>query len=262
MKHLWLVFVFWLLAAPVTAHEFFIEPLSYQVEPGQEIQAQYRVGQNFSGGKIGYLDFRTVRNEYVLGGETTQIPARNGDRPAVKMTLPGEGLLTLVHETTNESLTYKTWEKFVNFVTHKDALWTLDVHKARGLPLENFVETYSRHAKSLIAVGAGAGQDQFIGLPAEIVALQNPYTTPNLGQIDLHLFVDGQPKPKGQIELFEKTPDGTVNITIHHTDAAGIVSVPVKPGHSYLADHVVLTARSGDGVWHSTWASLTFLVPE
>ena len=56
-----------------------------------------------------------------------------------------------------------------------------------------------------------------------------------------------------------------VTVTLHRTDAEGRAVLPVEPGHVYLADNVTLLPleqdSSGDPVWHSLWASLTFAVP-
>jgi hypothetical protein len=82
----------------------------------------------------------------------------------------------------------------------------------------------------------------------------------------LQVFYDRKPRADVQIELFERAPDGSVAITTHRTDADGRAVVPVRPGHTYLADAVAmrpLDGSKGNGaVWHSDWAALTFAVPE
>ena len=53
-------------------------------------------------------------------------------------------------------------------------------------------------------------------------------------------------------------------ITYLATDAKGEAVIPVRPGHRYLLDAVVLReAPDGDGpVWESLWAAMTFAVPD
>ena len=52
------------------------------------------------------------------------------------------------------------------------------------------------------------------------------------------------------------------------TDSEGRVTVPVKSGHRYMLDAVVLREPSANlaeatgAVWESLWANLTFEVPE
>ena len=76
-----------------------------------------------------------------------------------------------------------------------------------------------------------------------------------------------QHRADAQVELFEKAPGGAVEITYHRTDARGIAMLPVRPGHAYMADAVVLRAPSAAlaaerGVaWETLWAELNFAVP-
>ena len=83
----------------------------------------------------------------------------------------------------------------------------------------------------------------------------------------LQLFYQGTPRAGAQVEVFEKSPDGRVTITLLRTDPVGHVLIPVKPGHRYLIDSVVLRRPSDELAenleldWESLWAALTFAVP-
>lgn len=195
------------------------------------------------------------------------VDGRLGDRPALNQVPPGEGLLVVVHETTDNKLTYSEFAKFEKFVTHKDARWTLAAHADRGLPDDGFGEAYSRYAKSLVAVGEGTGQDRAFGLLTELVAGANPYTDDVSNGLPVTLYYEGNPRSDAQIEVFEKAADGTVEITTVRTDRAGQAVIPVKPGHRYMLDAVVLRipspalAEAGGVVWESLWANLTFEIP-
>ncbi|MBM7070390.1 DUF4198 domain-containing protein [Actibacterium sp. 188UL27-1] len=254
------------LSNPALSHEFWISPGRYVVPVGEAITAELRVGENLKGAAYAYIDFRAERFEYVTSSGTEPVPARMGDRPALNMAAPGEGLMVIVHQTSDSTLTYKEWAKFQKFVAHKDFRGALDTHKARGLPESGFVESYRRHAKSLIAVGNGTGQDAPVGMETEIIAVTNPYTDDIAGGMAIDVLYEGKPRPNVQVELFEKAPDGAVVVTLHRTDDDGRAVLPVKPGHEYLADAVVLRSTGNDDpkagpVWHTLWASLTFAVP-
>ncbi|MGB1234639.1 MAG: DUF4198 domain-containing protein, partial [Planktomarina sp.] len=186
--------------------------------------------------------------------------------PALQLQGAIEGLISLVHETKDNQLTYADWNKFLAFTKHKDFDWAVDQHKARGLPETGFVETYRRHAKSLIGVGAGAGQDMRVGMRLELVALANPYTDDLTDGMPVQVWFQNKPIVDGQVELYERAPDGTVTVTLHRTDAKGVAALPVKAGHIYMADHVVMIPLENetlkDPAWHSAWGNLTFKVPE
>jgi hypothetical protein len=251
---------------PVEAHEFWISPEAYQLPAAGTIAAAIRVGERFSGASYVYLPQNFRRFELVQGETVVPVEGRPGDRPALSMQAPGEGLWVAVHETTDSFVTYSEWEKFENFVTHKDAAWALADHAARGLPETGFRERYSRYGKSLISVGNGQGADRETGLLTELVALANPYTDDLSGGLPVKLVYEGAPRAGAQVEIFARDAAGQVAITTARTDADGVALIPVVAGTEYLLDAVVLRPLEGGAgnapVWESLWASLTFRMPE
>ena len=249
-----------------SAHEFWIDPLAYQVPPGGTLTADIRVGDKLQGAAFSYIPPNFRRFDVILGDKVLPVPGRAGDRPALNLPAPDEGLAVVVHVTRDYTLTYREREKFEAFIAHKDLGWVLAEHTGRGLPETGFQEQYSRHAKSLIAVGDGRGADTEVGLLTEIVALANPYTDPLDSGFPVRVLYQGAPRADVQVELFDRAPDGTIDITLHRTDADGTAVLPVAAGHSYLVDSVVMRplepTTDGGPVWESLWASLTFAVPQ
>lgn len=252
-------------AIPALAHEFWIDPLDYTVAAEDPIQARLRVGQGFEGVSMSYMTRNFTRFDIVFGDTITPVDGRLGDNPALDVDAHGTGLAIVLHETTPRDLTYDEWDRFLRFAEHKDFPDIEARHLARGLPMTGFTESYTRHVKSLIAVGDGAGQDREFGLRTEFVALANPYTDDVSDGLPVLVLLEGEPRPDAQVELFDRAPDGTVTVTLHRTDAEGHALLPVEPGHEYLADAVTLMplepAAEGDPVWHTLWAALTFAVP-
>ncbi|UWQ18386.1 DUF4198 domain-containing protein [Jannaschia sp. M317] len=255
-----------ILAAPLQAHEFWIEPEAYTVATGETVKATFRNGQEFKGSNLSYIPSRSARFDMVTGDTVQPVPARMGDNPAVAIDTAPEGLLTVLQETTEQRLTYKEWVKWVNFAEHKDFTEVLEAHRARGLPDEGFREAYLRFAKALIAVGDGAGEDSARGMRVEFVAGANPYTDDLSGGLPVQILFDGAPKANAQIEMFEKAPDDSVTVTLHRADAEGRATLPVRPGHEYLLDSVTILPlepeAENDPVWLTLWAALTFGVPQ
>jgi len=257
-----------IFSGPIYAHEFWISPVEFQVRVNSPIAAHFRVGQDFKGGSHSYLSRYTTRHELHHSGAVLEMSAREGDRPAMQHPGLEDGLAVLVHETTDSTLTYREFEKFINFIKHKNFEGLPEAHMARGLPDVGFVESYRRFAKSLISVGHGAGQDRQIGLEIEIVALSNPYTDDLSEGLAVQVFLNGTPRADVQIEVFSRRA-GTKEpalIQLYRTDALGIARFPVINGHEYMVDNVALrpveAASADDPVWHSLWANLTFAVPE
>jgi len=247
-----------------SAHEFWIEPVEYHIEPGSVIEASLRLGDDFEGSTIAYYKGSTIRFDLVTQGRTEKITPRLGDDPALVLEVPENSLHVVVHQSSIQTLTYLKWEKFQRFADNKDFKNIQARHKARDLADKHFTEAYSRYSKSLIAVGDGAGDDQQTGLEIELVALQNPYTD-DLGEgMKVAGYYQGKPHINSQIELFEKAPDGEVEVSLLRTDDRGMVVLPVKSDHHYLVDMVVLREPSKSltkergAVWETVWASLTF----
>jgi hypothetical protein len=248
------------------SHEFWIEPVSFAVAPGAPIVARLRNGERFAGVALPYLPADYRRLELIEGAATRRIEGRLGDEPALNMPSLAEGLVIVALETTDSILTYDDPARFPAFVAHKALAGALEAHARRGLPEAGFSERYSRHVKALIAVGAGAGADRSLGLRTEIVAGANPFTDDLSAGLPLLVLLEGAPRADAQVELFARGPGGEVTVTLHRTDAEGLVTVPVAPGHAYFADAVVLLDAGNDRpeagpVWQSLWAGLSFAVP-
>ena len=257
-------FILTVVTPAAIAHEFWIEPVQYRIDPKSLMEATLRIGDDFEGSTIAYHTGSTTRFDIVSQEGIEEITSRAGDDPALASIAVQTGLHVVVHQSPVQTLTYTRWEKFQSFSNNKGFKNIQQRHQARGLPEKHFVEAYSRYSKSLIAVGDGAGDDQQNGLEIELVALQNPYTSDVSKGMKVAGFYRGQSQPNTQIELFEKSSSGDVTISLHRTNDKGVVILPVKPKHQYLVDMVVLREPSKSltkrrrAVWKTVWASLTF----
>ncbi len=255
------------LSPIANAHELWIDPTEFQVASGTPILADIRVGEDFEGSSFSYLPNSFRRFELVQGDAAVDVEGRLGDRPALNQGA-ADGLVVAVYESDDSKLTYQSFGKFESFVRHKDAIWTIEEHKTRGLPDEKFIEVYSRYAKALVAVGTGAGADREVGLLTELVALSNPYTDDLGAGFPVKVLFEGAVRSGAQVEIFERAPDGAVQVSTVKADEDGVAVVPVRAGHAYQLDSVVLRAPTPElanetgAVWESLWANLTFYVPE
>lgn len=249
------------------AHEFWIDPAAYRIAADQEIVAQLRVGQKFKGVVQRYFPSYITRFEVIRNGAATAVTGRLGDDPALRMEPLGDGLLIVVHETSDSVLVYGEAELFREFVRSKGFPEIIAAHAERGLPDAEFPEKYRRFAKSLIAAGSGAGSDEQVGLRTEIVALANPYTDDLGGALPVQVFYDGAPRANAQVDIFARLGEDTVEVSKTRTDENGVAVIPVRPGVEYLIDSVLILPLPNNDpdrgpVWESLWASLTFEMPE
>jgi len=259
------VIVVCLASNAVAAHEFWIEPQDYTVDVIDTVVADFRNGQNFNGVSQPFVPGAFSLRKIVNGQDSKTLESQLGERPAFQSDDLAEGLNTLILQTKARQLNYSSWAKFEKFVMHKDLGIDKAAHLALGYPEKNFQERYFRFAKSLIGVGSAKGQDRHHGLTIELVALANPYTDVITDSMPVQAFYNGASRGNAQIELFDRSPSGRVKVTLHRTNDRGVVNLPVKSGHSYLVDTVVLRQPTKDNTtgvaWESLWASLTFAVP-
>ena len=129
IRHLpnWATAVSWLVFAlplPLQAHEFWIEPSSFQPDPGQSLTADLLIGTDFLGASAIYVPDQ-IEKFALLGtgaksqSERYEISGRYGDRPAGKMASGSPGLSIIVHQTAPIRLTYDDAKKFDEFAREK-----------------------------------------------------------------------------------------------------------------------------------------------
>ena len=234
------------------------------MQSGAPLVADLRNGQKFSGIALGYFSRNIERFDLIQDGQVSAVQGRMGDVPALETAAPHEGLLVIIHQTAPSQITYATWQKFQDFAEHKDFSDIRARHDARGLSDKGFTETYTRYAKTLVAVGTGNGADAPTGMETEFVALTNPYIDDIAKGFAVQLLYQGMPRPNAQIEVFSRNLTGLVTITLYRTDSQGKAVIQVQRGHRYLLDAVILRppATEGKAVWETLWAALTFAVPD
>ena len=252
-----------ILGSPGVAHEFWLEPKEFRLEPGERLVARGLVGETLAGEELGYYPEATERLDLTLGAQTAPVGGAPEQVPAVDAQTLGEGLHVLRFQSANYQVSYPTFEKFETFLDEWDFDWALAEHAAREFPRENVREVYFRYAKALVAVGDGEGADRPLGMPIELVALDNPYLAKPGDMLEIELRFGDAPLADGRVKHFHRAPDGTVEMTRLRSDAAGRIRVPATPGF-HLINAVYLDLASErmqmflGASWQSLWASLTY----
>ena len=248
-----------LAASPAAAHEFWFEAPDHMVAEGGSIEMGMFVGTDLVGQQMPYFPraFRSLEH-FAPDADGAFVAGRLGAMPAVSLDMLSEGLHVLALQSRDDSLVYSDPEKFRSFLRNEGIEHIIAEHAARGLPETGFRESYSRSAKALIGVGGAEGEDRVIGLPVELVALDNPFVTD--GNIRLRFDVAGSAQASARVNLFHRSADGTVQELPLTTGADGVVTVPDLGQGFYLANAVEMVAveESGPTVWHSHWASITW----
>lgn len=249
------------------AHEFWIEPESFQVGPGETIRADLRVGQMLSGEPYPYLTDQIIAAQVVGPEGTTEISGNEGDLPALAVTPTEPGLHAILYHAAPSYVVFEDMTAFRDYLGYEGLGEVALAHKDRGLPTTEIAEEYIRNARALLQVGPAdpADVDEPTGMPIELVARQNPFVE-GVTEVEVQLLWRGEPVVDRQVSIFRKPGPGMDEAkptrSLVTTDAEGLATIPVDGGGFYLLNAVQMEPASGPGsvVWRSHWASLTFTV--
>jgi hypothetical protein len=238
MKHLlWIA----LVAPRLFAHDFWIEPSTFQPAAATTITASLRVGQDFAGDPVPrsttLLDTFVVRDsagERAVGGLENRDPAGY-----VRV---GDGTSVLRYRSKASSLE-QTPEKFAQFLNEEGLM-----HVVRGVPRGPHHERFYRFAKTI--VGRGPGFDTLFGDRLELVPLLDPRTSDTLS---FHVLFQGQPLANALVTAIARDDGRRVSA---RTDRKGRVSLGLPHAGVWLVKSTHLVAAGAD--WESLWASVTF----
>ena len=268
VSSLLIVWVGTFAASGAAAHEFWIAPDPYRLEPGSEFSAQLRVGQDMSGAAYPYLSATIAEMRHWTEEGSQPIDAREGDLPAIAgIDLEVPGLHRFSVATDPAYIVFDDITDFADYLAYEGLTPVVTMHRERGLAETEIAEAYIRNARSLIQVGpARADQkDAPTGMPYEITALTNPYL-PDVSELDVLLQWQGNAESGTQISVFYLSPGGNVpDATVRSltlTDKHGHARVKIDQPGTYLLNAVHMEEADGPGsvVWQSHWASLTFFV--
>ncbi len=245
------------------AHEFWIAPERYVVQPGGRIVASLRNGQMMRGNDLPYLSQWFHAFTVTTGDRVKDVSGFEGDMPALSYKAATAGLHVIAYHSTADRVTYDDPDRFRKYLAYEGLDGIAEAHRARGLPETGFTEEYTRFAKALVQVGPvdERDRDASLGLRFELVAENNPYA-PGAETVTVTLLRLGEPVAGRQIAVFRCM--GEVTRSIVRTDARGQAAIPIVGGGVFLLNAVDIRPVEPDAtekdavVWASDWASLTF----
>lgn len=251
-----------MLTASAQAHEYWLEPVVFQVRPGEEISGNLKNGQDFKGSSFTYITSRFERFTVNAALGETPVTGRDGDMPALVARTDEPGLYSVSYQGKFDRITFTDPAKMKLYQDYEGLTGLLRHHAERGLADDRLQEHYARCAKALFQVGEPvAGSDRLTGLKFELVAEENPYLLEEDDTLPVRLYWQGEPAGDVQIRWFryrDASHTGTVR-----TDEAGRARIPLAGGGKFMLNAVRIYPGDEDPEtdtpeWYSYWASLTF----
>jgi hypothetical protein len=256
------------LGGAAQAHDFWLQPQSWQAAPGNPMPFVVEVGHGSFrqqwGADGGHL---LALKDLAQGGAVDVRPLfrPGGKVPHLTRTFRREGLHIVSLVSTNAASDLPAI-RFNDYIKAEGLTPAIDARTRAGTMASNGRELYSRRAKALVQVGRPNPHDDAlatrpIGLTLEIVPLRNPYSLGADHVLPVQILYDGRPLPGALVKLTSLEFDAKP-LEMGRSDAAGRASFRVPPVGSWLVN-VIWTKPIADpqADYLTTFSSLTFGYP-
>ena len=253
------------LAGPAFAHDFWLQPRSWQIAPGVPLPFVVEVGHGSFrqqwGADGGHL---LALNDLATGGAVDVRPLfkPGGEVPHLTRTFRREGLHWVSLVSTNAASNLPSI-RFNDYLKVEGLTPAIDARTRAGTMNSNGRELYSRRAKALIQVGRPKTSDDALatrplGMTLEIVPLRNPYSLGADHMLPVQILYDGRPLPGALVKLTSLEFDAKP-LRMVRSDAAGRVTFQVPPVGDWLINVIwtkPINSKAADFL--TTFSSLTF----
>jgi uncharacterized GH25 family protein len=264
-----------LLALPLAAHDFWIEPASFHPAESERLAVALRVGDFGAGegvprSEARLVDFRALGP----GGIEKKVAGIDGREPAGLVRLDAEGTWVLGYRSTCAHVELEA-AKFEGYLREKGLDGALAERARLGESSKSGRERYSRCAKSIVRAGNGstAGFDRRFGYTLELTPESDPFALAAadgaVAPLAVRLEYDGAPLADALVIALDLDLPAPKEGEPHQrpiearTDREGRCSVAMPHAGRWLFSAVHMVRVEGDpkADWESFWASLTLEVP-
>jgi uncharacterized GH25 family protein len=251
-----------LAAAPLSAHDFWIEPSTFRPQVGETVTARLWVGPHLQGEPFARFSKLIVTFSLFSSAGTTPLAGRDGDDPAGSVRITAPGLQVIGYRSHDYPVSIDA-AKFEGYLKEEGLEEIAKIRATRGETQKPAREVFSRAAKALLDAGTPAGKavkgfDRDLGFTLELLVDKNPYTAAPGSTVPFRLVYEGKPLPGALVQALSKSrPEKGVAA---RTDAKGRVALNLDASGLWLikAVHMIPAPPGVDADWQSLWASLTF----
>lgn len=253
-----------LISTSAAAHSFWLEPEQHQLEPGDQVVVDFKVGdgENINDWGLYWERIAALQlygpaliSDQQTGVRTTAEEEVGTARIAVS--LPGSHILAFA---SNPSFSELEAERFNRYLVN-EGLGAIVAHRAQqGTSDQSGTELYARRAKTLLQVGSNTTENvtKPIGQTLEIVPLENPLDLGSAHSMAFQVMWRGNPLEGALLTATPLTEPG--NTTPYTTDADGKAIVALASGSRYLLSVVWGEPAPNDARadYFTVFSSLTF----
>lgn len=254
-----------MIAGPVAAHDFWLQPRGWQALPGVSLPFTVEVGhgsfrERWSGKAERLIALRDITSRGVTDLRRVFVPG--GTEPHLTRAFREPGLHIIGLATTN-AVSVLPSIRFNDYLKVEGLTPALDERARTGTSDRPGRETYSRRAKAYVQVGSAQPGDaalatQPIGLGLEIVPEISPYALGRDRALPVRVLYQGKPLSGALVKLTSLEFDAKP-LETSRTDASGRAVFRVPPVGSWLVN-VIWTRpiKSTTADYETIFSSLTF----
>lgn len=244
------------------AHDMWIEPSTFTLEPGKPLAVRLRVGVDLVGDPVPRDPALLERFIAVDANGTMPIAGSDGVDPAGVMPAGGPGLMILGYASKPSSIVL-TPEKFNSYLAEEGLEPIAALRAQRKQTAADAREAFTRCAKALVLSGSPTSSqgDRVLGFTLELVAERNPYTLGPGADFPVRLTYRGQPLEGALVVAINKRNPSSKLSARSKKDGRATFRL-TEPGMWLIkAVHMTTAAADSGAEWASFWASLTFQLP-
>jgi len=244
-------------AEAVRAHDFWIEPSTFEPAVGEEVSLRLRVGESFAGDPVPRNPKRIVRFQAMGPTNSIAVAGNAGDEPAGTLR-PADAGTWIVAYRSNHAYVELEAAKFEEYLRQEGLQGPLVERQRRGEQSRKSRELYSRNAKALLRAGDRGGPDRALGLELELVAEGEPWSLPAGERLPVQLLYKNRPLAGALVVAVPHSDPSRAESA--RSDQDGRVRFALAAKGPWLIKTVHMVRWEGDdrAEWESLWASLTF----
>ena len=247
------------MAAPLRAHDFWIQPQQYWLQSTGTTRLELEVGHGPYRQRSPIPPNRIKRFETLApSGARRDL----GDQPEVEFKEYGTHVLVL--ETDNRAQSHLPAIRFNDYLRSEGLTPALHERERTRRMDTDGSESYSRRAKALVHVGPAdtTVTRQVIrplGLALEIVPEVSPYTEPRPASLPVKVLFDGRPLPGATVKLTQLEHD-EAPLETRLTDPAGraVFSMPTQGSWLLNVVWTRVLPKNGETDFETVFSSLSF----
>lgn len=256
------------VAAPVAAHDFWLQPREWRIAPGVAVPFSVEVGhaaarEKWAGGADRVIALRDVS----AGGAVDLRPLfrEGGNQPHLIAAFRRPGL-HIVTMTTNNTPSDLPAIRFNDFIKAEGLTPAIEARRRAGTTNKPGRERFSRRAKALVQIGPFRAQDNRVavrplGLSLEIVPLRNPYALGANRKLPVQIIFGGKPLAGALVKLTNLDFDAKP-VAVAVTDRRGQAVFRIPATGSWLVNTIwTRPVVSSTEEFETTFSSLTFGYP-